>query len=92
MNYSAHYSSLIYKAKNRCVSASEFTERHHIITKCLGGTNKKKWEDTEYRNFMVAARNKKRINSPEEWAEICRRRGKKIKEGKSKAKEERLNP
>jgi len=206
MNYSAHYSSLIYKARNRCVSASEFTERHHIIPKCLGGTNekenivllypeehytahlllakihnirslwfaanmmtvgekrnnkaygwlkrkaaeaqrearveyfskeenrkkfseskklrnlndpdkvkrdlvkmhakhrteefrnkaretiKKKWEDTEYRNFMVAARNKKRINSPDEWAEICRRRGKKIKEGKAKAKEERLNP
>ena len=206
MNYSAHYSVLICKAKNRCIPSSEFTEKHHIVPRCLGGTDEKsnivclypeehytahlllakihnirslwfaanmmtvgekrnnkaygwlkrkaaeaqsaarieyfskeenrkrlsenkklrnasdpekvkrdlvkmhakhrteefrnnaratikqKWEDADYRNRMVAARNAKRINSPDEWAEICKRRGEKIKEGKAKAKAERLNP
>lgn len=37
MNYTDHYNRLICKAKIR--SISEYTETHHIIPKCLGGTN-----------------------------------------------------
>lgn len=37
MNYSAHYSLLIERARRR--SLSEYTEIHHIIPKCIGGTN-----------------------------------------------------
>jgi hypothetical protein len=38
MNYSKIYSDLIDRAKNR--TTLEYTEKHHIIPKCLGGNNK----------------------------------------------------
>lgn len=37
MNYQNHYERLIEKAKNR--SFSGYTERHHVIPKCMGGSN-----------------------------------------------------
>ena len=37
MNYSNHYSLLIEKARHRVLST--YTERHHIIPKCMGGSN-----------------------------------------------------
>jgi hypothetical protein len=39
MNYQIHYSNLIERAKNRSING--YTERHHIIPKCIGGSNKK---------------------------------------------------
>lgn len=39
MNYQKHYSLLIERARNRILDA--YTERHHIIPRCLGGRNKK---------------------------------------------------
>jgi hypothetical protein len=39
MNYQKHYDLLIEKAKNRTITG--YVERHHIIPKCIGGTNKK---------------------------------------------------
>ena len=39
MNYQLHYSKLIEKAQNRKIL--EYSERHHIIPKCMGGDNKK---------------------------------------------------
>lgn len=39
MDYSMHYSRLIYKAKNRVTTA--FTETHHILPQCLGGDDSK---------------------------------------------------
>ncbi len=40
MNYQKHYDLLIEKAKNRTITG--YVERHHIIPKCIGGTNEKK--------------------------------------------------
>lgn len=40
MNYQKHYDLLIEKARNR-LEKTDYTERHHIIPKCIGGTNKK---------------------------------------------------
>ena len=37
MNYEIHYRRLIKRAKGR--SLQEYTEKHHIIPKCLGGSN-----------------------------------------------------
>lgn len=37
MNYLKHYNALIEKAKNRIIE--EYTEKHHIIPKCLGGSD-----------------------------------------------------
>lgn len=37
MNYEWHYSNLIEKAKNREISG--YTERHHIIPRCMGGSD-----------------------------------------------------
>ena len=37
MNYTSIYNSLIEKAKNRTIFG--YTERHHIIPKCIGGLN-----------------------------------------------------
>lgn len=39
MNYQKHYNSLIEKAKNRILNG--YSEKHHIIPKCLGGSNDK---------------------------------------------------
>ena len=39
MNYAAHYSALIERAKNRAVDG--YIERHHIIPRCIGGDNRK---------------------------------------------------
>lgn len=38
MNYKLIYNSLIERAKNR--NLEEYTEKHHIIPKCMGGSNK----------------------------------------------------
>ena len=39
MNYKLHYNKLILKAKNRILD--EYKEMHHIIPRCLGGTDAK---------------------------------------------------
>ncbi len=39
MNYTKHYNALIAKAKTRVLFA--YTEKHHIIPRCLGGNNSK---------------------------------------------------
>lgn len=41
MNYELHYKKLIYKAQSRSILKSEYKEIHHIIPKCLGGSNDK---------------------------------------------------
>jgi len=41
MNYTKHYDQLVYKAKLRnTLSENEYYETHHILPKCLGGSNK----------------------------------------------------
>ena len=35
MNYQAHYNKLINRARNRL----GYTEKHHIIPRCMDGTN-----------------------------------------------------
>lgn len=37
MNYTKHYEALIYRAKGRVIDG--YKERHHIIPKCVGGSN-----------------------------------------------------
>ncbi len=37
MNYSKHYNKLIERAKNRLLEC--YTERHHIVPKCMGGSD-----------------------------------------------------
>ena len=37
MNYKNHYNKLINRAKTRIIT--EYTERHHIIPKCMGGND-----------------------------------------------------
>jgi hypothetical protein len=39
MNYIKHYNALIERAKNRNLSI--YTEKHHIVPKCLNGTDDK---------------------------------------------------
>jgi hypothetical protein len=39
MNYEFHYNKLIQRAKNRTLI--EYSENHHIIPRCMGGTNSK---------------------------------------------------
>jgi len=41
MNYQKHYSALIERAKTRTLLKDIYTEYHHIIPKCMGGTNDK---------------------------------------------------
>lgn len=41
MNYKLHYDKLIQKAKNRCILKLEYSEKHHIVPKCMGGNNSK---------------------------------------------------
>lgn len=39
MNYAAHYSRLVERARIRALSG--YSERHHIVPRCIGGTNDK---------------------------------------------------
>lgn len=39
MNYQKHYTMLINKGKNRVLGT--YSERHHIVPRCLGGDNSK---------------------------------------------------
>ena len=39
MNYNYHYQKLINKAKNRVLNG--YKERHHIVPRCMGGTDNK---------------------------------------------------
>lgn len=39
MDYKRHYNLLIDRAKDRLIEG--YTERHHVIPKCVGGTNEK---------------------------------------------------
>ena len=39
MNYQKHYDTLMNRAKNRLLEG--YSERHHIIPRCMGGTNRK---------------------------------------------------
>ncbi len=39
MNYHKHYILLIDRARNRILS--EYTEKHHVVPKCMGGSNDK---------------------------------------------------
>jgi hypothetical protein len=39
MDYQAHYNRLVERAKNRTVEG--YVERHHILPRCMGGTNDK---------------------------------------------------
>lgn len=41
MNYKNHYNLLIDKAKNRSILKNIYKEKHHIIPKCMGGTDDK---------------------------------------------------
>lgn len=41
MNYKSHYDKLILKAQNRVLAENTYTEMHHILPKCAGGTNHK---------------------------------------------------
>ena len=37
MNYAAHYDKLIFRARTRILDC--YRERHHVIPKCMGGSN-----------------------------------------------------
>lgn len=50
MNYSRHYLKLITKAMNRENVPCEYTERHHIIPRCVGG------DDSPYNIISLTAR------------------------------------
>lgn len=39
MNYEAHYNKLIERARNRTLE--EYSEKHHIVPRCMGGGNEK---------------------------------------------------
>jgi hypothetical protein len=41
MNYKKHYDKLIENAKLRSIIPTEYKEKHHIIPKCMGGSNEK---------------------------------------------------
>jgi hypothetical protein len=41
MDYKKHYDNLMEKAKNRIIPKEIYTERHHILPRCMGGSNKK---------------------------------------------------
>ncbi len=41
MNYRLHYDRLIDRARLRYIENNTYVEKHHIIPKCLGGSNKK---------------------------------------------------
>lgn len=39
MDYKKHYQNLISTRKNRVLKEGEYYEKHHILPKCLGGSN-----------------------------------------------------
>lgn len=39
MNYQLHYDRLIQRARDRQLAKGVYSERHHIVPKCLGGSN-----------------------------------------------------
>ena len=39
MNYEAHYNKLIARGQNR--ELEDYKEKHHIVPRCMGGSNKK---------------------------------------------------
>lgn len=39
MNYQAHYDRLIERAQNRTILQTSYKEMHHIVPKCMGGTD-----------------------------------------------------
>ncbi len=41
MNYNLHYDRLISRARNRTPDPNLYYERHHIIPRCMNGTNDK---------------------------------------------------
>jgi hypothetical protein len=41
MNYEALYKKLVDKAQNRSLDSSIYVEKHHIVPKCMGGSNAK---------------------------------------------------
>lgn len=41
MNYKLHYDLLIEKARNRSILKTEYKEVHHILPRCMGGTDDK---------------------------------------------------
>ena len=41
MNYSKIYNTIINNAQTRALDKNQYVERHHIIPKCMGGTNDK---------------------------------------------------
>lgn len=41
MDYKRHYDKLIENSKNRILGEDVYSEKHHIIPKCLGGSNEK---------------------------------------------------
>ena len=41
MDYKRHYDKLIENSKNRILGEDVYSEKHHIIPKCLGGNNEK---------------------------------------------------
>lgn len=41
MNYKLHYERLVERARVRVLPKEVYTERHHVIPRCLGGTDEK---------------------------------------------------
>jgi hypothetical protein len=41
MNYTLHYEKLITRGQTRILENTEYSEKHHIVPKCMGGTNHK---------------------------------------------------
>lgn len=41
MNYDLHYDNLILRARSRISSLDLYYEKHHVVPKCMGGTNDK---------------------------------------------------
>ena len=41
MDYQFHYNLLIQRAQERSILPGEYFEKHHIVPKCMGGTNDK---------------------------------------------------
>lgn len=39
MNYQVHYNNLISKAQSRILESTIYTERHHIVPRCIGGSD-----------------------------------------------------
>lgn len=39
MNYKRHYENLITRAKGRIYNKDDYTERHHIVPRCMGGSD-----------------------------------------------------